>query len=281
MRMKQLYQTSLLGILAVCGVGGVQGESLWAAGISARGGWYDFNKDPRKPESKLCWAITASNLLAWWQDNAISNLPEEIPTGKGVWEAFRTAFTDNGCDPDQGIRWWISGRFEPRQQADGAVNAERKDPDSGGFYKSRYREGEALYEALLNVGRGAAVTAESISKAFYEGFRAGDAFWIGVGYTRPDGVAANHSLNVWGIEYEMDAGKNPRLTALYMTDSDDGATKLHRIPLKEEDGKILFDCSDHPLYGSIGRIVITNYTGVRLRPNLSKPLPVKSEDMSR
>lgn len=49
-----------------------------------------------------------------------------------------------------------------------------------------------------------------------------------------------------------------------MADSDDRRRTLHRIPLRESDGMLRFDCPQHPLYGRIGEISVSNYTGLRV-----------------
>ncbi len=262
----RFFTTLALGALAAATVGSAaeaQPGTLWAAGVTADAGWYDFNKVRTGEESELCWAITAANLIAWWQQQRTAEeLPQGVPTQQAVWEVFRASFSNSGSDPDQGVRWWFTGGYEPCSPDAALQFAAVTNTATGSYYKQKY-EDKTLVETLFYRGRGGAVTAQSVTKAFYEGFRAGDAFWIGVSYNRPDGTPATHSLTVWGVEAELQADGTPCIKALYMTDSDDRSTKLHRVRLKEVDGMIDFDCPEHPLYGRIGKITITTYTGMR------------------
>ncbi len=239
-------------------------ETHWAAGVSKEQGWYDFNKALNGSENGLCWAICASNLIAWWQNaQPQQSLPANVPMGKEVWQTYKTSFTNNGSDPDQGLRWWFSGKYEPTTPATGEQCAAITTDKTGSYYQDREGAGDAFLWDLLYRGRGSQVTAATVSSAFYEGFKQGDAFWAGVAYYNRKGCRYTHSISIWGIDAELQADGSPRILAIYMTDSDDKCHYLHRIPLKEEDGMLKFNCPQHPFYGQIGDITITNYTGMR------------------
>lgn len=242
-------------------------QTLWAAGVNSETGWYDFNKNHGGEESRLCWAITASNLIAWWQDNQeTAELPPGVPMGEAVWHTYRASFNNDGSDPDQGVRWWFTGGYEPTRPATGESCAVITNSAAGAYYKHS-AEDASLLRKLFYRGRGADVTARTFSQAVYAGLLAGDAFWIGVAYNRPDGSRATHSLTMWGADVELGADGSPAVVAIYMTDSDDGARVLHRIPLQTVDGMPDFVCPEHPLYGKIGKITITTYTGMRCNEN--------------
>lgn len=246
---------------------GAEVKTLWADGVSPQQGWYDFDKARDGSQSGLCWAICASNLIAWWQNTqAPETLPAQVPMGEAVWHTFRDSFSNDGSDPDQGLRWWFSGKYRPSQPATGEACATVTNTATGSYYKHCEGEGDGYLWALLYRGRGSQVTAQTMSSAFYEGFKRGHAFWVGVAYYRRNGRRYTHSLTVWGIDTEPQADGTPRIVAIYMTDSDDGTHCLHRIPLKEEAGMLKFDCPQHPLYGQIGDITITNYTGMKTSP---------------
>ena len=239
-------------------------ETHWATGVSKEQGWYDFNKALNGSENGLCWAICASNLIAWWQNaQPQQSLPANVPMGKEVWQTYKTSFTNNGSDPDQGLRWWFSGKYEPTTPATGEQCAAITTDKTGSYYQDREGAGDAFLWDLLYRGRGSQVTAATVSSAFYEGFKQGDAFWAGVAYYNRKGCRYTHSISIWGIDAELQADGSPRILAIYMTDSDDKCHYLHRIPLKEEDGMLKFNCPQHPFYGQIGDITITNYTGMR------------------
>lgn len=233
-------------------------DTLWAAGVTRESGWQDIDKTG-KADSGFCWAIAATNLIVWWQEQHLTDIPQHAPRGKAVWEVFRQSFSNEGSDPDQAIRWWFSGDYAPMQPEQSARVLEAA---NGGYYK-QHPLGSAR---LLYSKRSDTVTARNLSQALLHGFRNGDAFWIGVYYYRADGQRYTHSLNVWGIDCRTQPDGSTAVSALYMTDSDDRRHHLHRIPLREENGMLHFDCAQHPLYGPIGRITINTYTGMHLHP---------------
>lgn len=238
--------------------------TLWSAGVSAESGWYDFNKDFRRGEQGddlLCWAVAASNLLAWWQEQNHELLPPGVPVQEQVWMTFCSAFENEGSDPDQGIRWWFNGQYVQRQPGNGQRCASLRDAAAGGYFRVSGPEPEFL---LYN-GRGAGVTADTLTAVLLSGFRRGDAFWLGASCTRPDGSPFMHSITVWGVDVVRDAAGQTQIAAIYMCDSDDRTRMLHRIPVRREQDKLVFDCAGHPLYGSLGRVTLDTYTGLRCK----------------
>lgn len=248
------------GMMAMLGLmGDAQGETLWASGVNEQKGWYDFNKSPDRSDSELCWAITAANLIAWWQEHRADVVRPEIPQKQQVWQVFRASFNNQGSDPDEAMNWWFSGVYEPRQSPSGLPNAVVIRRDAGAYYPGMD------WKRLLYRDRSLLVSAEAINRTFSDGFRRGDAFWVGVSFLKPNGKRYTHAVTVWGVDCDQDSAGKMRLTALYMADSDDGCRALHRIPLRVKDGRLMFDCARHPIYGRIGDITVNNYTGLRLR----------------
>lgn len=237
-------------------------ETLWASGVSIERGWYDFNKVRGRSEDKLCWAITAANMVAWWQ-NRQDTLPAGVPVGNEVWRVYRAAFDNNGGDPDWGILWWFTGDYTPHRRTDGRSHAAVRDSSLGGYYR---QSGEEFFRSIHYRNRGVDLQAPQLVRALCDGFSRGDAFWIAVTYRRADGRLYSHSLNLWGGEVERTEQGEMKLTAVYLTDSDDGACVLHRIPLRIKEGRLLFDCPRHPIYGRIGDITICNYSALRALP---------------
>ncbi|MBR5522579.1 MAG: hypothetical protein IKV82_03840 [Akkermansia sp.] len=254
------------GLMLGCMCTPLSAETLWAAGVGPASGWKDINKSKTRGaqgDNGLCWAMAAANLIDWWQQQRTEPLPQGTPTGEGVWQVFCTSFTNAGSDPDQAIRWWFTGAYAPMHPTG---CARLTNTAAGGYYREHaLTQGGDIIHRLLYARRSDTVNAQNLTQALYEGFRRGDAFWIGVFYFRPDGSRYTHSLTVWGVEAENDSAGHPHLTAIYMTDSDDGARCLHRIPIREADGMLMFDCDTHPLYGQIGRITINTYTGMRVQ----------------
>lgn len=243
----------------------LQAATLWSAGVSADAGWYDFNKTFKRGaggDDLLCWAVAASNLLAWWQDQNAKLVPQGAPTREKVWLTFQEAFENEGSDPDQGIRWWFSGKYVQQDPGGGLRCAAIRNTSLGGFYRGTGPDSEQL---LYN-GRGTAVTADSLTAVLLRGFGRGDAFWLGASCRRPNGSRFMHSINVWGIDEELGTDGQPQITAIYMCDSDDRARQLHRIPIRQEQGMLAFHCPEHPLYGHLGQVTLDTYTGMRVQP---------------
>lgn len=257
--LRRMLKTWLLMGLLVSWTAHGETLTLWASGVNAQSGWFDANKSAGREDSELCWAITAANLIAWWQEQRPDAVPEGTPRGDAVWQVFRGAFSNEGSDPDEAMSWWFSGVYEPRRAPGGLRNAVVLRQDAGAYYRGMN------WKNLLYRAREPQLPAGAFTRAFVEGFGQGDAFWVGVSFRKPDGNRYTHAITVWGVDYERDAAGHARLTALYMTDSDDRRVMLHRIPLREEGGRLLFDCSGHPIYGGIGDITVNNYTGLRVR----------------
>jgi len=268
-RMRPLLGTFLLtSAIAWADASPVTTQTLWATGVSEKEGWYDFNKAADGTESGLCWAITASNLIAWWQNVAgADQLPANVPMGQEVWQTYRTSFTNEGSDPDQGMRWWFSGKYEPTPPATGEQCAAVTRSGVGGYYAHIPEGGDSFLWNLLSRGRGSQVNAQTLSRAFIDGFSAGNAFWIGVSYYRRNGSRHTHSLNVWGADIQTHPNGSQTLIAIYITDSDDGITHLHRIPVTTLNNNLIFHCPTHPLYAKIGTIIITTYTSMHTPGN--------------
>ena len=250
---------SLFALLILAMPSPLRAATLWSQGVTSDSGWYDFNKDWARGKSGddlLCWAVVCSNLLAWWQQQNAALVPQGTPDGNEVWNAYKFAFENEGGDPDQGLRWWFSGAYNQQDPSGGMRCASLRDSAAGGYY----REQGPAPEQLLYNGRWAEVTAEKLNEVLLRGFHRGDAFWIGVSLRKPDGSHFMHSINVWGVDEE-----EGRVQAVYMCDSDDRQTMLHRIPVVEVEGRLYLDCTGHPLYGRIGRVVMDTYTGLRCR----------------
>lgn len=224
---------------------------LWAKGVSEQTGWYDYNKTFDGSDNEQCWAITAANLINWWQNQQADKLPPDTPRGDEVVRRFVSSFTNAGSDPDEGINWWFTGEYHP-----GRPDCAARKPDAPGAYlKACLPEGSGIKGTLLTQMRGQDVTAQSATTAFIEGARAGAAFWIGVSYVSPKGRPAMHSLNVWGVRYTTE-GEQQKLCGIWIADSDDYRSGLTYVGVREDADMLVFHSPDHPIYKRIPRIVI-------------------------
>lgn len=240
----------------------LQASTLWSAGVTRDAGWFDANKSHQRGaegDDLMCWAVVASNLVAWWQQQNSALVPAGTPAGDAVWLTYLKSFDNEGSDPDQGLRWWFSGQYEQRQPGGGLKCAALKQTASGGYY----RQSAVVLENWFYNGRGAGVTARHLTEVLYRGFARGDAFWMGASCRKPDGSRFMHSITVWGVDYEMNADGAPCITAIYMCDSDDRVRCLHRIPVRVHEEKLVFDCAQHPMYGRLGLVTLDVYGGLR------------------
>ena len=95
--------------------------SFWTDGVSEAGGWYDAEKTREKDiDDMLCYAASASNLLAWWQNSSYavaSDAPTEL---EDIWGAYK----ENNLAADQGgftlgaLNWWLSGVYSPAREVE-------------------------------------------------------------------------------------------------------------------------------------------------------------------
>ena len=108
----------------------------WAHGVSVNEetgkveGWYDAEKTREKDiDDMLCYAASASNLLAWWQNSSYA-VASEAPTElDAIWGAYK----ENNLDAAHGgftlgaLNWWLSGVYSP------AKKVENPDDDSSAW----------------------------------------------------------------------------------------------------------------------------------------------------
>lgn len=114
--------------------------TVWAMGVSKEGGWYDANKNDDwsgDADDCLCYAASAANLIAWWQnsDRAVASAaPTDVDD---IWNAY----VRNNLDWEAGgaahaaINWWLTGVYSPVTQTGDAWDwAEENDPVWERFY---------------------------------------------------------------------------------------------------------------------------------------------------
>lgn len=225
-------------------------RTVWAQGVTEQSGWQDFNKAFDGSDDELCWAITAANLIDWWQRQSATTLPPGTPQSSEILHEFSQSFANSGSDPDQALHWWFTGEYAPARDDCAAL---RKGAN-GGFLKNALPSGTQLKGDLLTSLRGSQVTADTATATLIHGAQTGAAFWIGVSYVSPKGRPAMHSLNVWGVRYDTSAECSPQIYGIWIADSDDFKTGLTYVPLRVDKGMLIFDCPDHPIYGRISRI---------------------------
>lgn len=100
-------------------------ETHWAKGLEATyteengwkvSGWYDAQKTAEnEKDDNMCYAASAANLLAWWQnsgDAPASAAPRDLDT---IWDTFvrNNQFEAEGGEALSAINWWMSGVYAP------------------------------------------------------------------------------------------------------------------------------------------------------------------------
>ena len=165
----------------------------------------DAEKSPSSDDDDLlCWAGTASNVLAWtgWGADGLKK-PDAPGLEDEIFKLFRTNFTDDGSHVSLGLNWFLNGTFEDPSDS----GSEVKNAGSGDYLgMSPEIHGNDLYVRPIN-------TAALLSRLM-----AGD----GVGLSLTD-YQSGHAITCWGFSFDssLDIRDTGFLTGLYITDSDD------------------------------------------------------------
>ena len=208
-------------------------STYWTPGVTAEGGWYDADKSLEN-DGDLCWASTAANMVAWWQDRhpretAASSAPKGLDA---AWQALRTAFQDSLGSTYHCLRWWMDGTPPPPQMK--LTEAAR---GRGHYAPAPLREnGLLMYKAPGFDGSG------NISTTLRDLLAKGYCVALGLRQYDEAGhelLSGGHMVSLWGLEYDEASGT---VTRLYLTDSDDvvGAWPQH------QKGLFTADCTPVP-----------------------------------
>lgn len=228
---------------------------VWAPGVSWEGGWYDFNKYAKggvsngtsgflKDDSLMCWAVSAANVIAWWQEQ--NNIKSEydhsasiIPQGKDVHQTFVAVFDNDGANPASAFQWWIDGStlnlpnrtsFDDDDECSWtSIDGDIYYPGyfyNGGFLTSTQYTSTPFYNIAADpvtiADTKLATNGESITlqnSAIVEALESGYALSLEV--TTGTGTIGEHAITLWGAEYTEAANGDIKLTKAYITDSDD------------------------------------------------------------
>ena len=132
MKLTHLFTLSLglsLGFTSASAAANTTEETdgtYWAKGLEATyteengwkvSGWYDAQKTETEGDAddNMCYAASAANLLAWWQnrgDAPVSAAPRDLDT---IWKTFvdNNQFEAEGGEALSVINWWMSGVYAP------------------------------------------------------------------------------------------------------------------------------------------------------------------------
>ena len=221
----------------------------WAPGVSRNDGWIDFNKTCKDSSNYMadmgmCWAASASNVITWWQGQNPDAMKSVTLPSADVWDVFRTVYKDVGGTPSAAYDWWINGRKTDEYgvpKDDGLMDFTQETKETafwydGGFLKGIYAETAPNATTYLISSYN---DAYAFSKQIVDALNSGYALSISAFNS---GVA--HAYTLWGVEYEVNNGQY-ELTKVWVTDSDDGETKLVEKLLqcvnKGESGYVAFE----------------------------------------
>ncbi len=206
--------TGLL-VAALAGLPPVQGTEYWVLGTSQTEGWYDVNKTFSQdfPDSQLCWAASASNMLAWWQDhNPEYNDLAAMDTpmgGQKIFDTFKTAYENDGGLQAHGILWYLQG--DTNDEYLPPLTEEGK--EMGGYYGNAITQ---IYSELpislglydLRVAGSASLVSQFIKDCIVTGYSVGLGMYGNI----------SHAVTLWGIDYNEE---KQMIEKMYLTDSDD------------------------------------------------------------
>ncbi len=160
------------------------------------GTWYDAEKSPSNTEDDLlCWAATASNVLAWtgWGD------VDGMTTADDNFAYYQDHWTDAGSLMRFGWEWWLDGT----NSSQGWSGWSQVDVVGGGFYP-----GDA-YADYAHIASSPANSMATIDSYLNSGYG------VGIGIYGPGG----HAISVWGFNYTE--GNPSDYQGIWVTDSDD------------------------------------------------------------
>jgi hypothetical protein len=255
--------------------------TVWAQNVNRDGGWYDVNKTSLEEghrESLMCYAASASNLIAWWQNIYYeSQMPGTTPPGvDDIWKKYldNNLVPESGGNPLAAINWWISGVYAP---LDGNKWASADDdrwnrfvatyeelgnaydekgnaamtllypyvPGEEYFYDLHGMQQSDLNELLVSAWSYNSENPSQFDVDFAEIFESGGG--VSLSLFSAGKTALAHSITLWGVTYD-DKGQ---VGGLWITDSDDIGKKeedLFYAEVYEDDGRLFFE--DETLYGS-------------------------------
>ncbi len=198
-----------------------------------------LDPDDGDADDYMCYAASAANLIAWWQNSEVgSTLSSEAPRKlETIWQAFIDANQDieSGGEALSSINWWISGVYSPasRDDADGweryYVRSENWEGDIldvtlkgfDGYYYDQYNLNQQKLSDLLVDTELYTESITSINLA--ELLKEGNAVTLAIVPTEDE--EAGHAITLWGVEYN----ENGTLTTMWITDSDDMEEKLVKV----------------------------------------------------
>lgn len=279
-------QRFLLPLFLTCFT--TQAAELWAPGVSQTGGWVDYNKGPVNDgiwaDTGMCWAASASNVISWWNrlnaDTLTTSSAHQDP-----WTVFRAVYKNAGSTPTYAYEWWIDGKYDAYGGLDfpehydetgfdsyqSGVFDKGKEPYSwpfgaflnGNKYDSSSVQLYSTAEHPILVGSNPNDTnGRAITLGILDALEAGYALSLSA-YSEAGNFQMAHAITLWGAEYTGE-GNDRTITKMWITDSDDGASKLVEYSIASKEAGIAF--SSGTMSGSLIRYAAGMWTDPDLVP---------------
>lgn len=266
----------------------LRAETVWAKGVSESGGWVDVNKSGdiySGPDSLMCWAASASSVIAWWQAQAdMSKSKAGTPaTAAEIYSAFTNSFNNAGKGADIAWKWYFGGcdLVSYNYERDFKIS----DPKNSGRFWEGYVKTVAAWPSAPEV-EPSWIQRGTLSDATRDSLHADKAADLLSGLlAQGAGISllynylyAGHAITLWGLEREGN-----RIKKIYVTDSDDYATKLvaKEVQYKTETITVEAD-KDVPGYTwekttiLVDGVALTNFDALVLSPPSSPAVPEPS-----
>lgn len=251
--------------------------TVWAPGVSDKGGYFDYNKqytgsDEPWKDSGMCWAATASNVIAWWQSHNAQDITSTIPVKDNVWNTFRAVFLNVGATPIEAYKWWINGEISDQyfdyNHIDGNKETDEKalswTYEGSTFHTSILANGGFLKDYYdFNTVRIASSQSDkdpSMHTQILDALAEGYALSLSL-YDDAGNHQVGHGITLWGAEYDG-TGDDRRISYVWVTDSDDGTEPdMKRYKIAEKDDSTpAFDAGS----GNLTSLIIRYADGMKV-----------------
>ena len=263
-------------------------ETVWAKGVNESSGWVDVNKSGdvySGPDSLMCWAASASSVIAWWQAQAdMSKSKTGTPAdASGIYSAFTNSFKNAGKGAEVAWKWYFGGcdLVSYNYENDFQIS----DPKTSGRYWEDYVKTIADWPSvasdtpswiqlgwLSDVSRDS-LHADSAAEVLSGLLKQGAGISLLYNY-----YTSGHAITLWGMEYDGN-----RIKKIYVTDSDDKATRLvtkeveyttETITVAGEKGEEGYTWTKTTIW--VDGAALTNFDALLLAPPSSPAVPEPS-----
>ncbi|MBQ4614517.1 MAG: VCBS repeat-containing protein [Akkermansia sp.] len=191
-------------------------------------GYWDADKTGQG-DSLLCWAASASNMLAWWQNRyELQNFTsQDAPaTADSIFHTFTSNWNNASGREKYGLIWWVSGETEDAAYQDFYSKNYTGGTDVGEYYAAHYDEistSQLVKEVSLT-----GVSAEQIAMDWASVYESGGIMSVGVYRTMGSAsLSGGHTLTLWSFSTDASG----RLCSMTVTDSDDKTDALLTLNL--------------------------------------------------